>query len=51
MKISAMCIRCIMDRQEEKIRDMENEDIKSSYLKEVLYGSPLAYLTLVLWDH
>ena len=35
MKISAMCIRCIMDRQEEKIRDMENEDIKSSYLKEV----------------
>lgn len=35
MKISAMCIRCIMDRQEEKIRGVENEEIKASYLKEV----------------
>ena len=35
MKISAMCIRCLMDRQEERIRQMEDEDVKSAYLKEV----------------
>lgn len=35
MKISAMCIRCLMDRQEERIRDLENENRKAAYLKEV----------------
>lgn len=35
MKISAMCIRCLMDRQEERIRDLENENKKAAYLKEV----------------
>ncbi len=35
MKISAMCIRCLLDRQEERIRDLENEKKKSAYLKEV----------------
>lgn len=35
MKISAMCIRCLMDRQEEKIRAVENENKKSAYLKEI----------------
>ncbi len=35
MNISAMCIRCLMDKQEERIRGMENEDKKSAYLKEV----------------
>lgn len=35
MKISAMCIRCLMDRQEEKIRGIEDEKAKAAYLKEV----------------
>mgnify|MGYP001114678329 FL=1 len=35
MKISATCIRCLLDRQEERIRQMEDEDVKSAYLKEV----------------
>lgn len=36
MKLSAMCIRCLVDRQEEKIREVPDEDKKSEYLKEVL---------------
>lgn len=35
MKIGAMCIRCLLDRQEEKIRGIEDENKKSTYLKEV----------------
>lgn len=35
MNISAMCIRCLMDKQEKRIRGMENENKKSAYLKEV----------------
>lgn len=35
MKISAMCIRCLMDRQEEKVRGVGNEGKRSAYLKEV----------------
>lgn len=35
MKISAMCIRCLMDRQEEKIRGIDDENAKAAYLKEV----------------
>ena len=35
MKISATCIRCLLDRQEERIRQIEDEDVKSAYLKEV----------------
>lgn len=35
MKISAMCIRCLMDRQEERIREMGDEERKAAYLKEV----------------
>ncbi len=34
MNISAMCIRCLMDKQEERIRGIENEDKKAAYLKE-----------------
>lgn len=35
MKISAMCIRCLLDRQEERIREIKDENKKSAYLKEV----------------
>lgn len=35
MKISAMCIRCLLDRQEERIREIQDENKKSAYLKEV----------------
>lgn len=35
MKLSAMCIRCLMDRQEERIRGMADEDKKAAFLKEV----------------
>lgn len=35
MKLSAMCIRCLMDRQEEKVREIADEDKKAAYLKEV----------------
>lgn len=36
MKLSAMCIRCLVDRQEEKIREIPNEAKKADYLKKVL---------------
>ena len=36
MKISASCIRCLIERQEERIRQFAEEDIKSRYMKEVL---------------
>lgn len=36
MKLSAMCIRCLVDRQEEKIREIPDEAKKSEYLKRVL---------------
>lgn len=36
MKLSAMCIRCLVDRQEEKIREIPDEVKKSEYLKKVL---------------
>ncbi|MBQ8232587.1 MAG: DUF89 family protein [Lachnospiraceae bacterium] len=36
MKISASCIRCLVERQEERIRQFAEEDIKSRYMKEVL---------------
>ena len=35
MKLSARCIRCLIDRQEEKISRIEDEGQKASYLKEV----------------
>lgn len=34
MKLSAMCIRCQIDRQEERIRGIADENKKSAYLKE-----------------
>lgn len=34
MRISAMCIRCLIDRQEERIREFGDENKKSAYLKE-----------------
>ncbi len=36
MKISASCIRCLIDRQEERIQKFEDEEQKSRYMKEVL---------------
>ena len=36
MKLSAMCIRCLVDRQEERIREIPDEAKKSEYLKRVL---------------
>lgn len=36
MKISASCIRCLIERQEERIRQFTDEDTKSRYMKEVL---------------
>lgn len=35
MKLSAMCIRCLIDRQEERIREFENENKKTVFMKEV----------------
>lgn len=35
MKLSAMCIRCLIDRQEERIRQVENENKKAAFMKEV----------------
>ena len=35
MKLSAMCIRCLIDRQEEKIREIADEDKKAAFLKAV----------------
>ena len=34
MKLSAMCIRCLMDRQEERVREYGDEEKKAAYLKE-----------------
>lgn len=36
MRISAPCIRCLVERQEERIRKFEDMDAKAGYLKEVL---------------
>ncbi len=36
MKISAPCIRCLIERQEERIRQFEDTEKKAEYLKEVL---------------
>ena len=36
MRISAACIQCMVDKQSENIKDFEDEQIKSAYLKEVL---------------
>ena len=35
MKLSAMCIRCLMDRQEERVREVDDEDKKAAFLKDV----------------
>lgn len=35
MRLSAMCIRCLVERQEERIRHIEDENKKAAYLKEV----------------
>ena len=35
MKLNAMCIRCLIDRQEERVREITDENKKSAYLKEV----------------
>lgn len=34
MKLSAMCIRCLLDRQEERVREIGDEDKKAAFLKE-----------------
>lgn len=36
MKISAACIRCMVERQEENIRKFKDEHQKAAYMKEVL---------------
>ncbi len=36
MKISAPCIRCLIERQEERIQQFEDTEKKAVYLKEVL---------------
>ena len=36
MKISAPCIRCLIDRQEERIQQLEDTEKKARYMKEVL---------------
>ena len=36
MKISAPCIRCLVERQEERIRQFEDNERKSRYMKEIL---------------
>lgn len=36
MKISAPCIRCLVERQEERIQKFEDMDAKAGYLKDVL---------------
>lgn len=35
MRLSAMCIRCLIERQEEKVRQITDENKKAAYLKEV----------------
>ncbi|TCL54252.1 hypothetical protein EDD76_12121 [Kineothrix alysoides] len=35
MKLSSLCIRCLIDRQEERIRSIEDENKKAAYMKEV----------------
>ena len=35
MKLSAMCIRCLMDRQEERVRGIGDEEKRASFLKKV----------------
>lgn len=35
MRMSAMCIRCLLDRQEERVRTFTDENRKSAYLKDV----------------
>lgn len=35
MKLSTRCIRCVIERQEERIRNEKDENKKSSYLKKV----------------
>lgn len=35
MKLSSTCIRCLIDRQEERIHDIEDENKKSAYMKEI----------------
>lgn len=34
MKLSAMCIRCLMDRQEERVRGIGDEEKRASFLKK-----------------
>ncbi len=36
MKLSAYCMFCLVQRQEENIRHIRNENLKSSYMREVL---------------
>lgn len=35
MKLSAMCIKCLIDRQEERIQKITDENKKSAYMKEI----------------
>lgn len=35
MKLSAMCLRCLIDRQEERVREEADEEKKSAYMKAV----------------
>lgn len=35
MKLSSLCIRCLIDKQEERIRSIEDENKKAAYMKEV----------------
>lgn len=36
MKISAMCVKCLIDKQYEKVKDMHDEEEKMKYMRQVL---------------
>ena len=36
MRVSAACIRCMVERQEERVRSLKDESKKAEYLKAVL---------------
>ncbi len=36
MKLSATCMNCLVQRQMENIRDFEDEELKSNYMRKVL---------------
>ncbi len=36
MRVSAACIRCMVERQEERVKSLKNESKKAEYLKAIL---------------